>query len=138
MVGDAEAMARLSTELGYAADTAVMAKRIEAVLASSADFLVVAIASSDEICGFLQAHASTVIESGFRVEIMGLIVAGSARRQAVGRALVADAEQWAKNLSAPVMVVRSNIVRMESHQFYPALRYEATKTQQIYRKRLRD
>lgn len=95
-----------------------------------------AIDSNDTVIGWLQAHAAHIIESGFRVEITGLTVSSKARRGGVGRALVAEAEQWAKTLDAETIVVRSNIKRVEAHQFYPALGYSLSKTQNVYRKSL--
>ena len=53
----------------------------------------------------------------------------------MGRALVARAEEWAREISAPTVVVRSNAKRVESHEFYPSLGYEAYKTQVVYRKK---
>jgi hypothetical protein len=41
-------------------------------------------------------------------------------------------------LGAPVLVVRSNTTRRESHVFYPALGFSVSKTQRVYRKLLRD
>lgn len=133
---DAEAVALLSAELGYPSDAVVMRSRILAVLRSSADALFIAVVASGEIVGWLHAHTAQLIESGFRAEILGLVVARGARRAGVGRALVAEAEQWAASLGAGVVVVRSNVAREESHAFYPALGYENTKTQRVYRKQL--
>ena len=77
-----------------------------------------------------------MVESGFRVEITGLVVSPALRRRGVGRSLVDAAERWAKSLSAAGMVVRSNARRVESHFFYPALGYVPAKTQVVYRKPL--
>jgi len=135
--GDAVAMARLSDELGYPVEVEVMRARICAVTASTADLLVVAAeASGGEAVGWLQAHSAHLVESGFRVEIVGLIVAPAARRTGIGRLLVAAAERWAMSIRAEAIVVRSNIQRAESHTFYPALGFRATKTQHVYRKSL--
>ena len=57
------------------------------------------------------------------------------RRQGVGRSLVAQAETWAREISAETVVVRSNARRLESHAFYPSLGYLPSKTQVVYRKR---
>ncbi len=133
---DADAVARLANELGYAVPARVMRSRIRTVLASAADLLVVAVDSSGNLAGWLQAHAAHVVESGFRVEITGLIVSPEFRRRGIGRALVARAEDWAATLSAEAVVVRSNAKRVESHSFYPALGYTCAKTQRVYRKPL--
>jgi GNAT superfamily N-acetyltransferase len=106
------------------------------VLGSEADLLIVAVDRSNKVVGWLQAHASVVIESGFRAEIVGMIVSETARRGGVGRLLVAKAETWARKISAPAMVVRSNIKRRASHKFYSALGYRPIKTQVVYRKEL--
>jgi GNAT superfamily N-acetyltransferase len=133
---DAGSIAKLAGELGYAANARIMRSRIQAILAADTDLLIVAVDSSDTPIGWLQAHAAHIVESGFRVEITGLIVSPAARRRGVGRALVAEAEHWARTLSAEAVVVRSNAKRVESHRFYPALGYARTKTQEVYRKSL--
>jgi len=133
---DAGSIARLSGELGYAVCEKTMRSRVQAILESTADVLIVAVDSSGTVVGWLQAHAAHVVESGFRVEITGLIVSPAFRRRGVGRSLVADAERWARTISAEAVVVRSNIKRTESHAFYQSLGYTSTKTQVVYRKAL--
>ncbi len=136
IVGDAAAIAGLSEELGYPATAKTMRERLRAILASAHDLLDVATDNSGKLVGWLQAHAAQVVESGLRVEITGLVVAAAARRQGVGRMLVAAAERWARSVSARAIVVRSNAARVESHAFYPALGYAPSKTQVVYRKLL--
>ena len=131
---DAAAIAQLATVLGYDSATGVMAGRLRAILGSNADLLMVAVDSRSAVVGWLQAHAAHLVESGFQVEITGLIVAPAQRRCGAGRALVAEAEHWARSIGADSVVVRSNVRRVESHAFYPALGYAATKTQNVYRK----
>jgi len=88
------------------------------------------------LCGWLTAHAFDTLASGFRVQITGLVVAESHRRQGAGRHLVAAAERWAEKIGAETIVVFSNVQRTESHAFYPALGYTNTKTEAVYRKSL--
>jgi predicted N-acetyltransferase YhbS len=133
---DANAIARLAETLGYRAASDAVHRRLSAILASDADLMIVAENSAGVIVGWLQAHACHIVESGFRVEIMGLVVAVETRRSGVGRALVAEAERWARSISAEAVVVRSNVQRLESHAFYPALGYTQTKTQAVYRKEI--
>jgi predicted N-acetyltransferase YhbS len=133
---DAPSIAQLSTTLGYNAEPAVIAGRLRAILGYEADLLIVAEDPRRAVIGWLQAHAAHIVESGFRVEITGLIVSPGQRRRGVGRALVVEAERWAKAMAAEAIVVRSNVRRVESHALYPALGYTATKTQNVYRKTL--
>ena len=133
---DAESIAQLSCTLGYTATAEMIGERLRAVCGSENDLVLVAMGDSGTVIGWLQAHASHVIESGFRVEIAGLIVSPQARRCGVGRALVTRAEEWGRQLGAEAVVVRSNVQRVESHAFYPALGYGVSKTQRVYRKKL--
>jgi len=135
-LGDAPAVARLSKTLGYPAEVRVVRERLRAVLGRDDQRVAVAVARRGRICGWLQAHASVAVESGPRVEIVGLVVSRAMRRRGVGRRLVAVAETWGREISAETVVVRSNSKRMESHAFYPALGYLPFKTQVVYRKRM--
>jgi GNAT superfamily N-acetyltransferase len=131
---DARSIAILSGELGYPADLRTIRERLRRILARNDQRVVVAETPGGGVCGWLQAHCSDVLESGFRVEITGLVVSERMRRRGVGRSLVAQAETWAAEISAETLVVRSNTVRVESHSFYPALGYLPSKTQVVYRK----
>jgi predicted N-acetyltransferase YhbS len=133
LASDAMEIARLTTELGYPADEAAIQSRL-VKLRGVQDQLVLVAVSGLEVVGWMQAHASVVLESGYRVEIVGLIVSPAARRRGVGRMLVQRAEQWAIELGARAMVVRSNLTRLESHRFYPALGFKVSKTQAVYRR----
>ena len=133
--GDAQAIAALSGQLGYPADAKTIRRRLRRVLARDDQRVIVAEQPGGAICGWRQAHCSDVRESGFRVEITGLVVSEGTRRRGIGRSLVAQAETWAAEISAETVVVRSNAKRVESHAFYPALGYLPSKTQVVYRKR---
>ena len=136
VASDATSIAQLSRTLGYAATAEVIGQRLRAVRGSENDLTLVAVNDAGAVIGWIQAHASHVIESGFRVEITGLIVSPDVRRCGVGRALVSRAEEWARQIAAEAIVVRSNVQRVESHAFYPALGYNVSKTQTVYRKKL--
>jgi len=135
VLSDAAEIARLTTELGYPAETAAVTGRL-ARIAGQPDHLVIIAILDGTVVGWLQAHASTVLESGFRIEITGLVVDSAHRGGGIGRSLVQQAERWAAALGAGTMVVRSNLQRTDSHRFYPALGYELSKTQAVYRKQL--
>jgi len=133
VVSDAAEITRLVLELGYPAETAVIAKRLARVTAGPQRVVLVAVIE-EQVVGWLEARASEVLESGFRVEIVGLVVSDLCRRRGVGRHLIQRAEEWAAKIDAPLLVVRSNIKRVESHRFYTALGFTTTKTQVVYRK----
>jgi len=132
-IGDAAEIARLSRQLNYPVAADLMAERLERALARNDQHVLVAEVGG-QVCGWLQAQSAEIIESGFRVEIVGLIIDESARRRGLGRRLVQEAENWAVTLGAQMMVVRTNVVRAESHIFYRALGFQQAKTQHVYRK----
>lgn len=132
--GDAEKIATLVEELGYSSSPEAIFERLKRLLSRTDYLITVAQLETGEICGWIQAHHSEALESGARVEILGLIVAQSVRRRGAGRLLVASVESWAKHLGVPAVVVRSNVKRDESHTFYQALGYRPTKMQNVYRK----
>jgi predicted N-acetyltransferase YhbS len=131
---DAEAIAHLSRELGYPAELKTIRERLRRILGRDDQRVVVAEVPNGGVCGWLQAHSSVAVESGLRVEIVGLIVSEKMRRRGVGRSLVAQAETWAAEISAETVVVRSNAKRVESKVFYPSLGFLPSKTQVVYRK----
>jgi GNAT superfamily N-acetyltransferase len=134
--GDAPAIADLCCALGYPATATIIAQRVETIAASPVDVLLVAVAADGSPVGWIQAHYAYLIESGARVEILGLVVASTHRRCGIGRELLLRIESWASEKGAPAVVVRSHVDRQESHLFYPAVGYAVTKTQHVYRKRL--
>jgi GNAT superfamily N-acetyltransferase len=133
---DAEKIAALVEVLGYSSSPRTIAERLNRLLSQGDYLITVAQSETGDICGWVQAYHSEALESGARVEILGLIIAESARRRGIGRLLVASVESWAKHMGVQAVVVRSNIKREESHVFYQALGYRPTKTQNVYRKQL--
>jgi GNAT superfamily N-acetyltransferase len=132
---DAEAVATLARELGYPNEIEAIRGRIRAI--GESDLLLVALDASDKAVGFIQGHCVCIIEVGFRVEILGLVVSSSTRRSGIGRRLIAEVENWASKIGAEVVSVRSNTKRIEAHLFYPAMGYKQIKTQAVYEKTAR-
>ncbi|MGO8838706.1 MAG: GNAT family N-acetyltransferase [Limisphaerales bacterium] len=129
---DVAAIARLSDELGYPCDPATMETRVRKVTRQNHHLLLVAQNDRGEVCGWLHAFAADSIESGFRVEISGLVAAKAAQRSGVGSRLVEAAERWAREIGAEFVSVRSTVNRKASHPFYRKLGYELRKTQRTY------
>jgi ribosomal protein S18 acetylase RimI-like enzyme len=132
---DAQAVAQLSTELGYPSEPEAVRRRFR--LVDPADFLVVAVDDADVPLGFIHGRMTRTVEADSRVHIIGLVVSLQARRSGVGRRLVGEVERWAATTDAEMVVVKSNTARGEAHEFYPAVGYERLKTQAVYVKRLR-
>jgi GNAT superfamily N-acetyltransferase len=137
-LADAAEIARLSAQLGYPADADVFAERLRRLLPSPVHDVLVADDEADDarLRGFVGVERRLMIESGERVEIVGLVVDAGARRGGVGRALVAAAEAWARAHGLDTVFLRSNVVRPEAHPFYEGLGYARVKTQHAYSKRV--
>jgi GNAT superfamily N-acetyltransferase len=129
---DAAEIARLVTELGYPVETGAILSRLQALLLHPDHLVTVAAGPNDRLSGVIMAEHRVLLLYGPQVEIMGLSVGSEARRMGVGRALVKAVEDWAGQFGDGPIVVRSNVIRPESHPFYERLGYKRRKTQHVY------
>jgi GNAT superfamily N-acetyltransferase len=134
-VDDAEGIARLATQLGYPTPGETMRTRLSTLLVHS-DHHVSVVDDRGQLLGWIAVEHRRTLESGERVEIVGLVVDAGHRGGGVGRMLVEDAEQWARQSGFEAISVRSNIAREASHPFYERLGYMRRKTQHYYVKKL--
>jgi GNAT superfamily N-acetyltransferase len=132
---DSACLAELSRVLGYPVAPEDMAERLERIAERDTDIVLVAVAD-DVPVGWIHAGERELLEVPRHAEILGLVVDEGYRRSGVARQLVRDAESWAGERGLDGVVVRSNVVRPESHPFYRALGYSHVKTQHTYRKSL--
>ena len=133
---DAAEVARLSAQLGYPADVAVFADRLERILPLHTHAVLVCEGENSRLAGFIGLERRLTVEAGDKAEVVGLVVDADARRSGTGRRLIAAAEAWARTRGLLELFLRSNVVRPEAHAFYPALGFERSKTQHVYRKAL--
>src|SRR3974390_2969760 len=100
---DAPAIAELAAELGYPNDASAVRARLAQLHASSDDYVALAQLPSGAALGWVH----------------------------VGRRLAAAAEQWCRGQALRDVRVRSNVLRVEAHAFYPALGYRLAKSQHV-------
>jgi len=129
---DAAEIGRLVTELGYPIDAGAILPRLQALLVHPDHLVTVAAGPNDRLSGVIMAEHRVLLLYGPQVEIMGLSVGSDVRRMGVGRALVKAVEAWAQQIGDRQIVVRSNVVRPESHPFYEKIGYKRKKTQHVY------
>lgn len=132
---DAEAVARLSGELGYPADPTVMRLRIDAIRGSGERAAFVACRTGD-VVGWIEVAIVRHLQADPRAEIGGLVVASHSRGDGIGARLVAHAERWAVDRGLGTIVVRSQIARADAHRFYLREGYARTKTSAVFSKAL--
>jgi len=134
---DAPAVAGLSEQLGYAPLLpALIADRLALFAFSQGHGCYVA-ERDGRILGWVDVFSvHMLISPHFFAEIGGLVVDTKARRQGVGRALMAQAEAWAREHGYAEVRLRSGLHRTEAHEFYRSIGYELAKTSHMFRKSL--
>ena len=117
---DAEVVARLLTELGHPTDAVDVPTRLREVLGENgAAFLQVD--ESGRALGFFSVARHAVLHAAGPVGLItSLVVAKGARRLGVGRAMVAAAQNWARDAGCVRLIVTSGEHRPDAHSFYPA------------------
>jgi predicted N-acetyltransferase YhbS len=131
---DVDALTALAAELGYAAATGGVAERLARFALRPDDHAVYVAHDDDRVVGWIHVGRRETLETPARAEILGLVVNTDRRRAGVGRTLVDAAEIWAAVQGLREVVVRSNVVRPDSHPFYERIGYARVKTQHVYLK----
>jgi GNAT superfamily N-acetyltransferase len=132
---DLPVIAALAAVLEADADTAGVQARLARILDLATHAVFVAEGDTGP-CGFAAAE-HRLLPSGERVELTWLAVDPGAQRSGIGTQLVAAAEAWARRRGVGQVLVRAALAREAAHAFYPALGYEALKTQHVYVRALR-
>ena len=135
-IEDADAVTRLTAELGYPATAQEMTERIRLQMALPDRAIYVACVETG-VAGWIDVRSTHYLQAGPRAEIGGLVVAAEARGLGIGRRLVAEAERWALERGITQMVVRSRVDRERAHQFYLREGYSHSKTSAVFTKDLR-
>ena len=122
---DAPALATLLAHLGYPADAAEVPARLERLRVAGDDAFV---AESDgHVVGLATVHSRTVLHAARPVaQLTALVVPPEVRGRGIGRALVAQAEQWSRERGANRLVVTTALHRAEAPRFYERLGFDHT------------
>jgi len=138
---DVPEITRLNAQLGYPEPESTVALRFRRIMGDRRDhraFVAAAGAStassSGAIVGWIHVFIDKLLTVGPRAEIGGLVVDEQWRSRGVGAALVNHAEQWARQRGFALIVVRTNVVRARTHEFYEKCGYQLLKQQRIYTK----
>lgn len=130
---DAEALAALMLQLGYAVSAATIARRLAARDESREVF----VAETDAgIVGWAGVCVQEGFVDGRQAWIEGLVVDERKRGAGIGERLLERAETWARARDCDAMRVQSNVVRERAHAFYQRRGYVKLKAQFAFRKAL--
>ena len=132
--GDALAVSLLSAQLSEQVPATEITERL-ALFSFRDDHGSFVAAQDGVVAGWVDVFGvHMLISPRFFAEIGGLVVDVNARRQGVGRALMAQAEAWAWERGYAEVRLRSGLHRTEAHEFYQSIGYKLTKTSHMFRK----
>jgi GNAT superfamily N-acetyltransferase len=132
-LSDADELADLTIQLGYAVDVPAVQRRLTGLLQRTDQRFIVADVEG-HVAGWLHAAISESVEADPYVAIVGLVVDRGHRRHGIGRRLLAKAEKWAREQRCTVVRLRSSAARTAAHRFYEHVGYTNIKTQYAFAK----
>jgi GNAT superfamily N-acetyltransferase len=120
---DAAPLARLLGQLGYPAADGAVAERLQRLAGDGRTTVIVA-ERDGLVCGLATAHCHDSLHRAEpSAQLTVLVVDEAERGRDVGRALVAEAERWARTQGASRLVVTTAAHRAGAHAFYERLGY---------------
>jgi GNAT superfamily N-acetyltransferase len=132
---DADAIAELTTQLGYDATEEEAAHRLSRILLRDDQQFFVADVDSRAV-GWVHVVLAEYVDAEAFVVIGGLVVDRNHRRLGIGRALMDRAEIWARERGCSIVRLTSSSTRKTAHRFYEDLGYTNIKTQYSFVKPL--
>ena len=132
---DSKAIVTLSGQLGYESTESQIRERLE-ILVANKDHCVLVAEENGIVAGWIHAFHSLQVESGFFVEIGGLVIDENHRRKGIGQLLIGQMLPWAKSRGCLKIRVRCNTKRAASHLFYHTIGFTETKEQKIFDKEI--
>ncbi len=130
---DLEPLRRLMFELGYDVEASALRNNISEIYNNGGEIFIAdqSGAAVGSICVLIDAR----LAEGVYAEIVSLIVSEKARGKGIGKRLVIEAEDWARQRADRIRV-RANEIRTTAHAFYEGQGYEVVKTQKIFIKKV--
>jgi GNAT superfamily N-acetyltransferase len=122
-LSDAETLADLMTQLGYPTRVSEMQMRMEEIVADARYATFVAV-SKGKVCGMIGTVCQYSYEhNGPSGRILAFSVSEKMRRQGVGRALIAAAENDFAQKNIRQLAVNTRFERKDAHKFYEQAGY---------------
>lgn len=126
--GDAGAVARLMSQLGYELLPDDARTRLARIVSKPDHHFLVAELDGTAV-GWIHASLSEHIDAETCVLIEGLVVDREHRRRGIGASLLQHAEEWGRSHGCSFVRLRSTSTRTKAHTFYKDLGYTIVKTQ---------
>lgn len=122
-------------EMGYDYPCEDTYKKLMKLIKSESDKIFVAV-SDNKTIGYIHINDYESVYAPPMKNIMGIAVAEKYKRQGIGRKLMNEAENWAKNTGAYAIRLVSGAERKGAHEFYYSCGFEKTKEQLNLKKKL--
>ena len=135
MPADAEAVAQLTTQLGYqrsASDIAEWIAGLAAVHHHQAAFVA---CRGEEVVGWIEVSIERRLQSSRFGFVGGLVVREGHRNLGIGRKLCERAEAWSWDHGVTTLRVTSRSTRTDAHRFYLRDGYQLAKTSAVFEKK---
>ena len=125
-LADAEPIASLLTELGYASAAADVVDRVQRSPYSGTSWLLLA-QSENDVVGLVSAELVPYFPNGSTVcRVTALVVAARYRHQHLGEKLLARAAEFARERGCSGIELTSAHYRLDAHRFYERLGFSRT------------
>jgi N-acetylglutamate synthase-like GNAT family acetyltransferase len=134
-LGDAADIARLVGQLGYSTSSQEIKNRLVGLASQEHAALFVALCD-EHVVGWIQVLRVCHIMTDPYCEIGGLVIEEEQRCRGAGSELLEKAEEWARQAGLSSVWIRSNVIRLQAHEFYLARGYSLFKDQHVFRKDL--
>jgi len=128
---DATAVNTLSKQLGYPLSIGQTLQNINMVLQSK-DHTAFVAEYENEIVGWIGAAQAIMIEVMPHCEINGLVIDENHRGMGIGKLLIDNVKQWAKEKGNNKIGLHCNVKRTEAHLFYQHLGFTELKLQKNF------
>lgn len=126
---DANAIWQLNCdEMGYLYSLDDTVLNIARLLGSNADKIFVAV-SGGLVVGYVHANDYDLTYAPHMKNILGIAVSSEYKRQGIGRALLQQVENWARETGASGIRLVSGATRTDAHAFYRRCGFEGNKEQ---------
>ena len=129
VTSDANAIWRLNNnEMGYQYPLEDTVQNMTKLLSSSADKIFVAVLDGS-VVGYVHANNYDLLYAPHMKNIMGIAVSSEYKQKGIGRALLQQVENWARETGASGIRLVSGAIRTDAHAFYRSCGYSGNKEQ---------
>ena len=129
-------MVQMSAEVGHEVRYENFSARINDLIKNDSLSIIVATNEKNKIIGWIQVEISNFIFSDRTCNILGVFIDKNYRGNKIGRKLIEEAQEWAKQKGCLIFRICSDISRIDSNAFYKHIGFTPIKTEQIFSRRI--